>query len=147
MRGTPRRSDTRIRSTGLPFIILKDSSSVGPDPPSKEAHHKILKGSDHVWLAIDPVDRVVGRITAITDGVSCAYIPHLEVVPDYQNEGLGSELVHRMIGTLKDLYMIDLVCDDNVSDFYAKLGFKAIQGMAVRHYDRQNCQSLADPQR
>lgn len=115
-----------------------------PQPPTPETHHRILKGSDHVWLGIDPNNRVVGRITAITDGVSCAYIPHLEVLPECQGRGIGSELVHRMIRTLKDLYMIDLVCDDDVSEFYAKLGFKAIQGMAVRHHDRQNCEDSVE---
>ena len=79
-------------------------------------------------------------ITAITDGVSAAYIPHLGVVADYQGQGIGSELVNRMIKTLSHLYMIDLVCDDDVAEFYSKLGFKKIQGMAVRRYDRQNCE-------
>ncbi|MEI7985719.1 MAG: hypothetical protein WCI55_08830 [Armatimonadota bacterium] len=47
-----------------------------PDPNNSEAHLRILSGSSNVILAIDESSQVVGFITAISDGVSCAYIPY-----------------------------------------------------------------------
>ena len=38
-------------------------------------------------LARDDAGRVVGFVTAISDGVLSAYIPLLEVLPEYQGAG------------------------------------------------------------
>jgi len=79
-----------------------------PNPPDPETHLRILRHSDAVVLAVDEATgQVAGFITAITDHVITAYIPHLEVLPDYQDQGIGRELVVRMVARLRDLYAID----------------------------------------
>jgi ribosomal protein S18 acetylase RimI-like enzyme len=108
-----------------------------PNPPSPETHLRVLQGSDHVVLAKDG-EQVIGYITAVTDGVLAAYIPHLEVLPAYKGQGIGSELVRRMLDKLRDLYMIDLICDTDVQPFYARLGMRPYTGMIYRNYDRQS---------
>ena len=82
--------------------------------------------------------RIAGFITAISDGVLSAYIPHLEVLPSYQGQGIGTELVRRMLEKLSGLYMIDLLCDPEVQPFYARCGMKPATGMMIRNYDRQS---------
>ncbi len=105
---------------------------------SPEAHLKVLAGSDHVVLAIDQeTDRVVGFVTAISDGVLSAYIPLLEVLPDYQRCGIGTELMRRMLSKLSGLHMIDVVCDRELEPFYARFGMKACAAMIVRNRDAQ----------
>jgi len=100
-----------------------------PNPPSPQAHLRILHGSAHIVLARDDAtNNVVGFITAISDGVSCAYMPHLEVLPAYQAQGIGTELMRRMLDQLRDLYMIDLLCDPDVQPFYERLGMRRAQG-------------------
>jgi ribosomal protein S18 acetylase RimI-like enzyme len=111
-----------------------------PDPPSPEAHLRILRGSFAVVLALDDATgMVVGFVTAISDGVSSAYIPHLEVLPDYQGRGIGTALLARLLARLRQLYMIDLTCDPEVQPFYARLGLRPSTGMLIRNYDRQSC--------
>ncbi|MCB0116196.1 MAG: GNAT family N-acetyltransferase [Caldilineaceae bacterium] len=101
---------------------------------------RIFRGSDYVVLAVDDTSgQVIGYITAISDGVSAAYIPHLEVRPAWQGQGIGTALVRRMLARLRHLYMIDLMCDDDLRPFYERLGFRAWTGMLIRHYDRQAC--------
>lgn len=108
--------------------------------PSPEALLRILDGSDAIVLAIDPqAQRVVGYITAISDGVSCAYIPHLEVLEARRGEGIGTELVQRMLAKLSHLYMIDLMCDPELQPFYARLGLRPSTGMIMRNFERQRC--------
>ena len=85
------------------------------------------------------IDKVIGFISAISDGVSYAYIPHLEVLPEWQGKGIGSDLVRRMVRKLKDLYMIDLICDQQVQRFYERLGFEKAPGMIVRNFEQQAC--------
>lgn len=109
-----------------------------PNPPDPSTHLRVLEGSDEVVLAVDNSGKVVGYITAITDGVLAAYIPHLEVLPEWQGRGIGSELVRRMLERLRDLYMIDLMCDPELRPYYERLGFRRSQGMVIRNYDRQS---------
>ena len=105
--------------------------------PSPEGHLKILQGSDLVVLALSKNRRVVGFITAITDGVSCAYIPYLEVLPEWRGQGIGTELVTRMMQNLKTIYAVDLICDEDTKGFYEKLGFSERSGMTIRNYESQ----------
>ena len=109
-----------------------------PNPPSPETHLRLLDGSDHVVLAVDDdADRVVGFVTAISDGVLSAYVPHLEVLPDYQRQGIGTQLMRRIVAKLDRLYMIDLLCDPELRPFYARLGMGPATGMMIRNYGRQ----------
>jgi ribosomal protein S18 acetylase RimI-like enzyme len=110
-----------------------------PNPPSPATHLRILAGSYAIMLARDDTNgAVVGFITAISDGVSCAYIPHLEVLPAYQGRGIGSELVRQLLERLRQIYTIDLICDTDVQPFYARLGMQPYTGMILRNYDRQS---------
>jgi ribosomal protein S18 acetylase RimI-like enzyme len=110
-----------------------------PNPPSPETHLKILRGSDHILLARDGnTGNVIGFITAISDGVSAAYIPHLEVLKAYRGDGIGSEMIRQMLAQLSHLYMIDLVCDADVQPFYERLGMRPYSAMIYRNYDRQS---------
>lgn len=108
-----------------------------PNPPTPETHLKILQNSDKVVIALDE-DRVIGFITAITDKVLTSYIPLLEVLSEYRNQGVGQELVKRMIEELKDFYMIDLSCDENLEQYYEKFGMKRAVAMFIRNYDKQS---------
>lgn len=114
-----------------------------PNPPSPETHLRLLTGSHAVVLAVDDdTSQVVGFINAISDGVLAAFIPLLEVVPEYQGSGIGSELVKRMLELLSDFYSIDLLCDDDVVPFYTRLGLQqASAGMFTRNYEHQSGRS------
>ncbi len=112
-----------------------------PNSPSPITHYRILANSAAIVLARTANGDVVGFITAVSDHVSCAYIPHLEVLPAYQGQGIGSELVRRMVAKLRHLYMIDLVCDPPLQSFYEHLGMQAVVGMVIRNYDRQSGES------
>lgn len=104
-------------------------------PHTPEAHLAILTNSDHVVLAMDTEQqRVVGFITAITDQVQSAYIPLLEVLPDYQSQGIGTELVERMFKKLEAMPAIDLTCDAELQSFYSRFGMRRSVGMLLRRY-------------
>lgn len=103
-----------------------------PSPPSPEKHLKVLRGSYRALTAVQE-GRVVGFITAISDGVATAFIPWLEVLPEARGRGIGSELVRRMQNELAQLYSIDLVCDDDVAPFYDRMGWHRAQAMVQRN--------------
>lgn len=112
-----------------------------PNPPSPETHLKLLQNSDHIVCAIDEgTDQVVGFITAISDGVLSAYIPLLEVLPPYRRQGMGTELMRRMIEKLRDLYMIDLITGPELEHFYERFGMGPAFAMSIRRHARQSGQ-------
>ena len=76
--------------------------------------------------------RVVGFVNAIGDGVLAAHLPLLEVLPAWQGQGIGSELVRRVLDALGPRYMVDLVCDDDVVPFYERLGLSRYGAMIRR---------------
>ena len=110
-----------------------------PNPPSPETHLRLLANSDEVVLAVDEgTNNVVGFITAISDNVLSAYIPLLEVLPEYRGTGIGRELVRRMIDRLGSLYMIDLMCAPDLQPYYSSLGMSPATGMMIRNYEYQS---------
>jgi ribosomal protein S18 acetylase RimI-like enzyme len=110
-----------------------------PSPPDPETHLKLLRESTRIVLAVDEKSgNVVGFITAISDGVLSAYIPLLEVLPDYQGQGIGQQLTRRMLDKLGKLYMIDVVCDKELQTFYARFGMKRMTAMMIRNLDKQS---------
>lgn len=96
-------SDTLVSyqfySNELHWLEIEDGFFDGwPNPPNKDKHRGIMEKSYKCLVAIDEKsNKIIGFINAISDGVLAAYIPLLEVLPQYQNQGIGSELVERML--------------------------------------------------
>ncbi len=107
------------------------------DAPSPATLLEILQSSDHVVIAVRD-DEVIGFVTAISDGVLSAFITLLEVVPHEQNKGIGPSLINQVLDDIGQIYMVDLVCDANLSRFYAELGFATTTGMSRRDYAVQS---------
>ncbi|CBW24990.1 putative acetyltransferase [Halobacteriovorax marinus SJ] len=108
-----------------------------PNPPSENVFKKILAGSYKVVLAFED-KKLIGFINSISDGILSAYIPLLEVLPEYQGKGIGKELVKNLQDELKHLYMVDLLCDEELIPYYEKIGMMKAQGAFIRNYDRQS---------
>ncbi len=107
-----------------------------PNPPAPEVHLRSLQNSAAVVLALDG-ETVVGFVNAISDHVLAAYIPLLEVLPDYRRQGIGGELMKRILAELRHLYVIDLMCDPELQPFYERFGMNRYSGMIMRNFDRQ----------
>ena len=104
-----------------------------PIAPSPDRHLALLRGSDYVIVARDSESgRIVGFVSAHSDGVLSAYIPLLEVLPAYQSRGVGTELVRRLFELLEGHYMIDLACDEDLVPFYERFGMVRGVGMLLR---------------
>lgn len=103
-----------------------------PLPPAE--HLRMLSGSDRVVLSMDDAtDRVVEFVAALTDEVQGAYITLLEVLPEFQGQGVGQGLMRRMLDEqLADIQTIELMCDADLVPFYARFGIKPSSGMVLR---------------
>ena len=105
-------------------------------PLTPERHYELLKGSTHFIVAVDD-GKAAGYITALSDGVISSFIPQLEVLPEYKNRGIGSELVRRMLVKLDGIMNVDLTCDPDIQPFYERFKMLRSSGMVLRKYLEQ----------
>jgi len=104
-----------------------------PRSPSAAQHLAVLRGSFRAVAAVDDdAGRVAGFVNMISDGVLTAFIPWLEVLPEYQGRGIGSELMRRILDC-DGLYSVDLVCDEPLLKYYERFGMIAVPGAALRN--------------
>lgn len=133
IRYTSQLDDLTVADLRGPFFVG------WPDPPDAATHLAILRGSDHVVIVrTEDEGRVVGFVTAITDGVLTAYIPLLEVIEEYRGRGIGSELVRRLLDVIGPIYAVDAMCEPGLQPFYRHLGLAPGTGVMLRNYSRQS---------
>ena len=82
--------------------------SVGWNRMEKELSNPIM--NSYCNIAVYDENELVGYIDCVSNGVTDAYIQDLMVNPKQQGKGIGTELMNRMIGYLKDnhIYMISV---------------------------------------
>ena len=70
-------------------------------------------------------DRLVGFVDTVSNGVTDAYIQDLIVHPEYQGQGIGTELMNRAIAMLKEkrIFMISVLYEEKLRGFYKRFGF------------------------
>lgn len=102
-------------------------------PLSGEELYKILQNSYTFILAIDG-NQIAGFVNALSDGLKFAFIPMLEVLPDYKNQGIGTKLMELLLDKLHGISNIDLTCDIELQTFYDKFGMLKSNGMVLRKY-------------
>lgn len=66
--------------------------------------------------------RLIGVSTALSDGHITVYFPHFVIDPEYQRQGIGSELVRRMQARYPRFQQV-LMSNAGAVGFYERLGF------------------------
>lgn len=80
---------------------------------------------------------LIGLIRGVGDGETILYVQDLLLLPEYQNQGIGKELVDRLLAVYPEVRQKVLMTDEapNVRDFYEKCGFiSADKGSAVAFF-------------
>ncbi|MFB4166885.1 GNAT family N-acetyltransferase [Virgibacillus sp. JSM 102003] len=85
---------------------------------------KAIENSLSVVTAWDN-EKLVGLIRVVGDGLTIIYIQDILVLQSYQNEGIGSELLKRILSKYEDVRQKVLLTNDapDVRAFYEKNGF------------------------
>ena len=72
----------------------------------------------------------VGR--ALADGLDCSYICDVAIHPDYQDNGIGKDIVNKLTELSKGHNKIILYANPGKEQFYSKLGFEMMNtAMAI----------------
>jgi ribosomal protein S18 acetylase RimI-like enzyme len=68
--------------------------------------------------------KLIAAGRALADGVDCSYICDVAVHPEYQGQGLGKQVVTKLVEFSKHHRKIILYAATGKEPFYLKLGFK-----------------------
>lgn len=80
--------------------------------------------------------KLVGVGRALADGVDCAYLCDIAVMPSHQGTGLGQQIVGKLVGLSRGHRKILLYAVPGKEGFYRKLGFRRMR-TAMAIFDNQ----------
>ena len=86
-----------------------------------------LSHSLATYLARDG-EKIVGLARLVGDGFSSVFVQDLIVLPSYQRQGIGSNLMKEALADYKDAYQIQLATEQIEKNlvFYRSLGFETL---------------------
>ena len=118
----------RIRSDlqGVTGAMLKQfyADSQFDNGRTAEQHEAAFRNSI-VRLAFDG-ERLVGAARAISDGVGCAAVFDVCVLPSHRGRGIGRRVVRELVDALRGQFIV-LVCDESLRKLYGSIGFKPLR--------------------
>jgi len=90
-----------------------------------------FENSLHVLAAFTEEGILVGVLRAVGDGASILFIQDILVYPEYQHQGIGTELLQMTLEKYKNVYQIQLATDDSTKtvSFYESNGFTSLTSL------------------
>lgn len=110
------------------------------DSYSKEGIPALIAGSLAFIVAIDNnTKKTVGMGRVISDGVSDAYIQDLVVLASHRGKHIGKKIVQQLVKHClsKGIVWIGLIAEPESSQFYAPLGFTAMEQHIPMRYTKE----------
>lgn len=77
--------------------------------------------------------RLIGFARAVSDGKFRAYVEDVIVYKGHQKNGVGKEIVSKLMNELSDIDVVSLFCEKELMDFYKDNGFKPSKSQFVMH--------------
>ena len=110
--------DMRCQKEELVHLFLSVNWNSGKYP---DRLYESIKNSTYKIFAYDD-DKLIGLVSALSDHCINLFISYLVVAPDYQNKGIGTELLEK-ITTLRKFNRIELITEIKNKEFYLRNGF------------------------
>ncbi|MDL2234304.1 GNAT family N-acetyltransferase [Ruminococcaceae bacterium OttesenSCG-928-L11] len=84
-------------------------------------------------------NKLIGYVDTVSNGVTDAYIQDLAVDPAYQGQGVGTELMNRIVSKLKEkkILWISVMYEEKLQDFYKRFGFLQMLSGTMQTYEME----------
>ena len=94
-----------------------------------------FKSSTHIVYAFDN-NKLIGIARSMDDGLWQANVDTVIVHKNYQNQGIGSELIKHLLDLIKDVEYINICANDPIIiKFYKLFGFEDIGGVFLQKHN------------
>ena len=106
------------------FINILKNSTLGDRRPIDDI--ETIKGMiDNADIIITAIlnNKIIGVARAVTDFHYCCYLSDLAVDINYQNQGIGKQLINKVQELLNSNCKIILLSAPNATKYYPKIGF------------------------
>ncbi len=110
----------RITVADLQALFAQASWTATRSPDTIQA----MLDHTRVCLGVWDDDRLIGFARAVTDDIFRAVVEDVIVDQAYRGQGIGRELMRRLLDRLAHVEEIVLVCEDDLIPFYTALGFE-----------------------
>lgn len=80
--------------------------------------------------------RLVAAGRALSDGIDCAYLGDIVVLPSHQGQGLGGQVIRRLLARVRDHRKILLYAVPGKEPIYRKYGFERMTTAMAIFQDR-----------
>lgn len=118
------KMDYRVNEKVSVSSLADLRQSVGWNRMEQEFGNPKLK--DFLTISCYNNSELIGYVDVVSNGVTDAYIQDLIVRPNYQNKGIGTELMNKAISYIKEkgIYMISVIYgEEELRSFYERFGF------------------------
>jgi ribosomal protein S18 acetylase RimI-like enzyme len=101
--------------------------STGWNGDYKATPEELISTIKESWFSVSAYhkEKLVGFGRMVSDGLLHAVLFDVIVLPDYQRNGIGTEIMNRLLDKCNKHHIrdIQLFCAENKQSFYEKLGF------------------------
>lgn len=80
--------------------------------------------------------KLVGAGRALADGVDCAYLGDIVILPSHQGQGLGGQIITRLLDCVRGYRKILLYAVPGKEPFYRRYGFERMTTAMAIFQDR-----------
>lgn len=108
---------------GIDWVELFKLYKIAPlGDKSPAGLEKAFSNSMYMCFVFDRT-RLVGVGRAMADGVDCSYICDVAVHPEYQGNGMGKDIIAKLVGLSEGHKKIILYANPGLEGFYKRFGF------------------------
>ncbi|RFU67150.1 GNAT family N-acetyltransferase [Bacillus sp. V59.32b] len=117
------KTTTEIRSEDLSRVFK--ASGIRRSFDDLPRLQRMIDNADIIISAWDD-GKLIGITRAITDYCYCCYLSDLAVDSEYQNEGIGKELVRLLQEQLGEEVTLLLLASPVAMEYYPRIGFETV---------------------
>lgn len=87
-------------------------------------------------------EKLVGVVRVVGDGISIVFVQDILVLPEYQRQGVGSELMRAILKKYASVYQVELLTDSTEKSkaFYSSVGLVPVGKLGCSAYIRMSSQ-------
>lgn len=112
---------------GVDWVELEAMYRAAPLGSKNAAQLAMAFGNSRFVLFAYDAGRLVGAGRALADGVDCAYLCDVALLPTHQGRGVGQALVERLLTQVRGHRKVILYSVPGKESFYARFGFRRMK--------------------